>query len=237
MFGVLGSSVSLTALLPCMQTLRRGAPRERVGVSVRRVILLLTLMAATLVVASGLALAVNKIGTNGPDTLIGTNKADNLLGKGGNDDLLGKGGNDNLLGGSGRDNVLGGDEVSVSASGGDKNLVGGQGNDRVLGGRGSDNIVGEEGNDLLVDSTFREASKDNVVGGGGNDVIDVLSSPAVEDGVVCGSGFDRVLADSKDVVAPDCERVFVGFDSAVRFYRSIPESFWEGLPPYPGHEG
>jgi hypothetical protein len=34
----------------------------------RRVILLLTMMAATLVVASGVALAVNKIGTNGPDT-------------------------------------------------------------------------------------------------------------------------------------------------------------------------
>ena len=40
----------------------------------RRLILLLTLMAATLVVASGLALAVNEIGTNGPDTLRGTNQ-------------------------------------------------------------------------------------------------------------------------------------------------------------------
>ena len=39
-------------------------------------------MAATLVVASGLALAVTKIGTNGPDTIMGTNNADNLLGKG-----------------------------------------------------------------------------------------------------------------------------------------------------------
>ena len=49
----------------------------------RRVILLLTMMAAMLVVASGVALAVNKIGTNGPDTLRGTNKADNLTGRGG----------------------------------------------------------------------------------------------------------------------------------------------------------
>ena len=37
----------------------------------RRVILLLAVMAATLVVASGVALAVTKIGTNGPDTLRG----------------------------------------------------------------------------------------------------------------------------------------------------------------------
>ena len=45
----------------------------------RRVILLLAAMATTLVVASGLALAVTKIGTNGPDTLRGTNGSDNLL--------------------------------------------------------------------------------------------------------------------------------------------------------------
>jgi hypothetical protein len=58
----------------------------------RRVILLLMVMAATSVVASGLAWAVNKVGTNGPDTLRGTNGDDNLLGKGGNDDLFGLGG-------------------------------------------------------------------------------------------------------------------------------------------------
>ena len=57
--------------------------------------------AVTLVVASGVALALNKLGTNGPDTLKGTNKSDNLLGRGGNDDLFGLGGTDNLLGGSG----------------------------------------------------------------------------------------------------------------------------------------
>ena len=57
--------------------------------------------AVTLVGASGVALALNKLGTNGPDTLKGTNKSDNLLGRGGNDDLFGLGGTDNLLGGSG----------------------------------------------------------------------------------------------------------------------------------------
>ena len=85
----------------------------------RRVILLLTMMAATLVVASGVALAVNKIGTNGPDTLKGTNGADNLLGNGGNDTLFALAGNDNLLGGAGKDEVLGGDERKPK--GGNKN--------------------------------------------------------------------------------------------------------------------
>jgi hypothetical protein len=68
----------------------------------RRVFLLLTTMALALVLASGVALAVTKIGTDGPDTLRGTNGADNLLGNGGNDDLFGLGGRDNQLGGRAR---------------------------------------------------------------------------------------------------------------------------------------
>ena len=46
----------------------------------RRAILLVATVALTLLVASGVALAVNKVGTNGPDTLRGTNGADNLKG-------------------------------------------------------------------------------------------------------------------------------------------------------------
>ena len=53
----------------------------------RRTIVLLATMALTLLVASGVALAVTRIGTNGPDTLRGTNGTDNLLGNGGNDIL------------------------------------------------------------------------------------------------------------------------------------------------------
>ena len=201
----------------------------------RRTILLLATMALTLFVASGVALAVTKIGTDGPDFLMGTNGDDTLIGKGGNDDLLAKGGNDTLLGGPGRDNVLGGYEYIAFPSGGEKHLLGGPGNDRVNGGSGFDNIVGEAGNDYLIGDPSRELSKDKVVGGEGNDVIDVLSypaDPAAKDTVVCGAGFDRVLADRADLVAPDCERVFVGFGPIIKFYRSIPQSFWDGLPPF-----
>ncbi len=59
----------------------------------RRTILLLVTMALTLLVASGVALAVTRIGTEGPDTLRGTNGADTLIGKGGNDILLALAGN------------------------------------------------------------------------------------------------------------------------------------------------
>lgn len=202
----------------------------------RRTIMLLAATMAALVMSSGVAFAVNKIGTAGPDTLRGTNKADNLLGKGGNDILFGLGGRDNLLGGPGKDILLGGNERRTS--GGDKNLVGGPGNDAVLAGQGSDNIVGGEGNDFLFECCLREFSKDKVSGGSGKDVIDVSHRPAVKDVVLCGDGFDRVLADRKDTVARDCERVKIvrgsreevleQFDA---FLESVPQSFFEGLNP------
>jgi hypothetical protein len=219
----------------------------------RRVILLLSVMAATLVVASGVALAVTKIGTNGPDTLRGTNGADNLVGKGGNDALFGLGGRDDLLGGEGKDWVLGGNERRPG--GGDKNLVGGPGNDGVLGGNGSDDMVGGSGNDwvyghrgsdditgdggtdLLVDGPLREADEDDLSGGDGNDVFLVDNRPAARDTVTCGGGFDRVAADTKDVVSDDCERVAVG-PAAQQLVQQLEESgffenFFGGLAPFP----
>ena len=86
----------------------------------RRTLLLLTTMVVALLLASGVALAVNKVGTNGPDTLRGTNGDDNLLGRGGNDKLFSLNGRDNLLGGPGKDNVISGNKRRPG--GGDKNL-------------------------------------------------------------------------------------------------------------------
>ena len=78
----------------------------------RRTTLLMATMALTLLVASGVALAVTRIGTNDPDTVRGTNKADTLLGLGGNDRILGRlRGNDTLLGGPGKDVVIRGGTV------------------------------------------------------------------------------------------------------------------------------
>jgi Ca2+-binding RTX toxin-like protein len=203
----------------------------------RRTVLLLTVMAACLVMASGVALAVNKVGTNGPDTLRGTNGDDNLVGKGGNDRLFSLAGDDSLVGGPGKDVVFGGNQ-RFEISGGDKNLSGGPGNDFVNGGKGSDNVVGGEGNDLLGDGTLRESSEDDLSGGDGNDVILADNKPASKDLIVCGRGFDRVLADRADVIAPDCETMVVvhgSLDDIIRqegrFFERIPESFFEGLPP------
>jgi hypothetical protein len=114
------------------------APLRKAALPMRRTILLLATMALTLLVASGVALAVNKIGTNGADTLRGTDGDDNLLGKGGNDVLYAHAGRDNLLGGEGKDWVFGGKRQH--ASGGEKTLVGGPGNDGVVAGIGSSNL-------------------------------------------------------------------------------------------------
>ena len=203
----------------------------------RRTIVLLATMALTVLVASGVALAVNKVGTDGPDTLTGTNGNDNLDGRGGQDNIFSLDGTDNLAGGLGKDNVVASDERRLGR--GDKNLDGGPGNDAVLGGKGSDNIVGGEGNDWLFECCLREFSKDTLSGGSGNDVIDVWHKPAaVKDVVACGSGFDRVIADRATLVAPDCEKVVVVhgskehvFEQSDAFYESIPQSFVEGLPP------
>jgi len=192
--------------------------------------LLLATMALTLLVASGVALAVTKIGTNGPDTLKGTNGDDNLIGKGGNDILFALAGNDNLLGGPGKDIVVGGTERGPL--GGDKTLAGGPGNDVVSGGLGSDNILGETGNDFLLDvDALNDFSTDKISAGDGNDVVGVFNDPAFRDVVTCGSGFDRVFADKKDTIAPDCERVADEGAEFERLGESIPQSFWEGLHP------
>jgi Ca2+-binding RTX toxin-like protein len=194
----------------------------------RRVALMLAAMTLALLLASGVAWAVNKIGTDGSDTLRGTNKADNLLGKGGNDKLFGLAGRDNLLGGSGKDMVFGGNERRLSD--GDKNLVGGSGNDEILGGLDVDNIMGEEGNDLVADGPDGDFATDTLSAGDGNDVVEVFTDPASKDLVSCGDGFDRVFANRKDVVAPDCERVADRVSEFEGLFESIPQSFWEGLP-------
>jgi Ca2+-binding RTX toxin-like protein len=196
----------------------------------RRTILLVATMSLTLLVASGVALAVTRIGTDGPDTLRGTKGDDNLIGKGANDTLLSLAGDDTLLGGPGKDVVNGGSFAEPLA--GNKNLVGGEGNDAVQGGLGSDNVLGGEGNDFMLGGEFEPpAVKDTLSGAEGNEVIDVLNEPAGKDVVSCGSGIDRVLADRADVVSPDCEKVSIGSAAVDEFYNSIPQSFIDGLPP------
>jgi len=192
----------------------------------RRTILLLATIALTVLVAGGVALAVNKVGTQGRDFLKGTDGADHLVGKGDSDRIFGLAGKDSLIGGKGKDVVSGGTESRPS--GGDKKLIGGRDNDVVFGGKGSDNILGNAGNDLVANGPNR--STDKLSAGNGNDVIGSFNEPASKDKVTCGGGFDRVFADGKDRVAPNCEKVADRGSEFDRLGASIPQSFWDGLP-------
>jgi Ca2+-binding RTX toxin-like protein len=194
---------------------------------VRRTVLLVAVVAACLVMASGVALAATKIGGPGEDALVGTNNPDLLDGRGGSDAIYGKGGDDCpnnngfffLIGGTGNDAIHGGAGNDCLYGGGDPrgparaffergedDLYGGDGNDFMNGGQGADNIAGGDGNDLLIDgATKGESSVDTLSGGKGRDRLDVDNVPAAKDVVDCGGGVDLIDADRKDVFS-DCER-------------------------------
>ncbi len=160
---------------------------------------------------------------------------DNLLGGEGKDWLLGGnqrralGGEKTLLGSSGNDGVPG--------STGSDIVVGGSGNDHVYGHTGSDRVMGQEGDDLVWGGTYPETATDVLSAGDGEDVVFVDNRTPARDIVSCGGGFERVGADSKDVVTPDCEKVFVG--AARRFFHRLQESgyfdnlYEEVLAPFP----
>jgi Ca2+-binding RTX toxin-like protein len=135
-----------------------------------RTVLLLTTMAAALVMASGIALAAtiecpNRsgnlcVGTKRSDIMTGTNRADDMLGRGGMDRMRARGGNDTIDGDEGRDVIRG-------RLGNDR-IKGGDGRDKIYGGAGSDTIfTGGVFIDLVdcgpgTDSAFVD-SRDRVV--------------------------------------------------------------------------
>jgi Ca2+-binding RTX toxin-like protein len=198
----------------------------------RRITILLASLGLAVLLASGVALATDMDGTDGPDKLRGTNRADTLVGRGGNDVLSGRAGRDHLVGGRGKDWLFSGNKNFFGT--GDKKLVGGPGNDGIHAGQGTDYVEAGDGNDLMIDGSLSESSHDNFAAGAGNDLIIVNHSPAFEDRVVCGSGFDVVGADKKDVVAPNCEKVGIINSSAEEgeFFATILPRFSKGLADY-----
>jgi Ca2+-binding RTX toxin-like protein len=112
-------------------------------------------------------------------------------------------------------------------------MLGGAGNDWIEGGKGSDKISGGPSKDFLLDGADgSDRAEDKYTAGAGTDVIIVKSlleprpAPAIKDRVVCG-GYDLVLADGKDVIAADCEKVFRVVRGPIPY-----EEFFAVLPPY-----
>jgi Ca2+-binding RTX toxin-like protein len=161
----------------------RSLPRK--AIEMRRIVLLTASMALTLLLASGVALALNTIrcdggkcnGTPRNDRMLGTAKRDimygfkgedSLLGEGGNDDLYGFDGRDVIIGDAGADKVSGSDGIdSLSGGGGPDSLNGGNGVDYLYNGPGNDRVFG--GPDGSSDELYmagRDAGGDDLFNGG-----------------------------------------------------------------------
>jgi Ca2+-binding RTX toxin-like protein len=129
----------------------------------RKMGMMLALMAVGLLVASGVALAAtincarDCTGTNAPDRLIGSSNPQTMLGLDGGDSISGYRGDDDVEGGAGGDAVYGG-----------------TGDDRVLGGTGNDYVEGDFGHDYINTGTgsdkvaAKDGYKDRIICGQGN---------------------------------------------------------------------
>lgn len=127
-------------------------------------------------------------------TITGTDGGDRLVGTMGRDVVFALGGDDAVVAGQGPDIVFG-------AEGNDA-LRGGTEPDRLDGGPGADVLHGEGSRDTLIGGP----GPDRVVGGIGRDTISARDR--VRDVIDCGPQLDIVLADRKDRIGRNCERVF-----------------------------
>lgn len=119
---------------------------ERRIILLRKLATLLSSLVLTLVLASGVALAADFIGTSGNDEFPGTEGDDYLEGRAG-DDLL---------------NALGGDDI----------IYGGKGTDRITPGEGADEVYAGAGDDLIY--ARDTASFDYIDCGGGFDQVETI---------------------------------------------------------------
>ena len=117
--------------------------KEERNEGMRRTILLVALVAGVLVLASGVALAANFVGTNGPNTINGTQQADNIAGAANSDTLRGRGGNDRVFADSGTDEIFGGENADFL------NAADGAGGDELNGGPGFDTCVRDTGDTVI----------------------------------------------------------------------------------------
>src|SRR5215217_5065662 len=176
----------------------------------RRLILVVSTMTLTLLVAGGVALAATIhcpnstglfcYGTSLADTMFGSDLNDWMYGKGGADTMHGYGSGDYLEGDNGSDHIYGDSGSDTQLWGGayihtdtsDDYVHGGGGNDYIIGGYaqgGVDRLYGEGGNDLIAASQRADAF-----------------SPVTKEIIDCGSGAsDEVWFDKNKDTITNCE--------------------------------
>ena len=142
--------------------------------------------------------------TAGPDRFAGFRPGLEISGAAGNDRLAGRG-DDTINGNSGDDILRAGwaGENTIRGGSGDDGLIGGGSTDFLVGGSGRDRLRGAPGKDSIDGGLGR----DLLIGGFDNDRIVARERSGERDRVSCGPGRDVVIADRKDAVSDDCERV------------------------------
>ena len=118
-------------------------------------------------------------------------------------DVIFAGGAPVVSGGAGNDRITLGSTGIVTADGNSGNdwIYGLVGRDRIIGGAGHDKLYGERSADRIDGG----AGRDGINAGQGDDVVRVRDGEV--DRVKCSSGRDVVVADRRDRVQRDCERV------------------------------
>jgi Ca2+-binding RTX toxin-like protein len=182
-------------------------------------VLLIALMAATLVLASGIALAATFIqctgdvcwGTSGPDDMCGTSNRDVVYGRGGFDVILADGGDPGgrwgapggpcggeIQAGTGGDDVI---HDVIHGGGGPDSIYDEVGNDVVYGGDGDDsvNFVGFVWAGFTIEG---ENNGNDIISGGNGD--DTIAPVGGTDIVFGGRGNDEIYARNGDQDTLSC---------------------------------
>ena len=125
-----------------------------------------------------------------------------IFGLAGNDTIFAAGARV-VSGGDGNDRITLQSTNPVTANGNDGNdwIYGLVGRDRIIGGDGNDKLYGERSNDSIDGGSGR----DGINAGRGDDTVRVRDGEV--DRVKCSTGRDTVVADRRDRVQRDCERV------------------------------
>jgi len=125
---------------------------EKKEKQMRRSIILLTTMAMTVLVATSVAMAIERINCSFSGNCYGTNSGDWIHGGGGDNIIYGRADDDHIYGHAGDDFILGMDGKDILSDGDGKNvLAGGYADDFLSGGVGNDTYDGGPGNDIYKD--------------------------------------------------------------------------------------
>lgn len=171
----------------------------------KRLTLLLTMMALALLLSTSVAFALTVDCTAGRGCF-GTDDPDTLNGSVGSDDMDARQANDRLFGGDGHD-WMSGDTYGPTdtSTDGDDRVIGEAGSDGIVGYGGSDVLSGGDGRDYLYAvENSKNPGEDTVRGGPSNDYIDAIDKR--KDTIDCGPGTrDRVYYDKNRDTVERCE--------------------------------